>query len=801
MKFYSHPGKDLGEHLKQVSILAADYCPKPYKEAARIAGLSHDFGKFTTFFQKYLNKEPLENSKLKQHGFLSALFGAYWALGIWGDDSLIPLAVYSSIYHHHGNLSSYSEILPEGSKNLGPVLTNNVEIARKQIEDIANNLEDVKRTCKDIIEEKIIQDFVLGFTPEVYLKRLLRIEYNFKVNEKYRNPSSYFLHQFIYSSLIAADKIDAAGLDVISPGHISYRDLLSAKGKIISDPETQVKKDINKIREKIFDEVSKNIEDNWDKAKIFTITSPTGSGKTLTGFCAAAKLAEKLGGNRKIIYVLPFTSIIDQNYDFIDRLISESLQDESSDIKRKLSYIAKHHHLAYSDTNSEEEENDMEKYSLSELQLYLENWFSRVTVTTFVQFFESILTHRNRMLKKLHNYAGAVFLIDEIQALDIKFYPLVEHLLKILCREFDSRVILMTATKPVIFSGELVQAFPVCELLPEYPLYYQKFNRTRLMLKKKDMFIEEFIEDIKEIILSNKSVMIVCNTINSSLEIYRRVKKIIKEQGRGEPLYYLSTNLVPADRKRRVQKIAEKLKNKEKLILVATQVVEAGVDLDFDVVIRDFAPLDSIIQCAGRCNRSGIHYDDEKGWVYLYNLKDKNGKRLAYYIYGKTNLNLTREVLEEYEELEEKDYLLLIEKYYQKVKENVSQQKSYDLIDAVENFAMDKDHIAGFSIIQNNPDYIDVLFRLTPEVESAYQDFWDVIKEKDFAVRTEKYLKIKSIFASYTISMPVKYAKFFVQDRIGEKGILFSLPLEGAEEYYDENSGFKRDVHDYDIFF
>jgi len=192
VEFYSHPGEKLGDHLKRVSSLAADYCPKPYKEVAGIVGLAHDFGKFTTFFQRYLNKEPLKEAKLKQHGFISALFGAYWALNIWGDDSLIPLAAYSSIYHHHGNLSSYSEILPGGPRNLGPVLTNNVEIARVQIEDIADNLEDVKRTCKDIIEEKIIQDFVLGFAPELYLKKLLRIEYNSRLMKNTGFPTVIF---------------------------------------------------------------------------------------------------------------------------------------------------------------------------------------------------------------------------------------------------------------------------------------------------------------------------------------------------------------------------------------------------------------------------------------------------------------------------------------------------------------------------------------------------------------------------------------------------------------------------------
>jgi len=801
-EFYSHPEKKLTEHLKEVSDLAYDYCPAPYKEAAYLAGLAHDFGKFTTYFQDYLLRKK-KSGKLQQHGFISALFGAYWALKTWGDNTLFPLAIYSSIYHHHGNLTAYREILPSSNQDLGGSIGENLEIAYKQVENIKRNFAAVKSACAELIREDILKNFIFNFDPEEYFKKLRKIEHDFSVWGKFKIPNSYFLHQFIYSSLIAADKVSAAELEILYPRYVSYEDVDNSRERIISKKDKLGKeiKEINLIREDIFQKVQKSIDDKWAKTRIFTITSPTGSGKTLTGFYAALKLAEKLGGKRKIIYVLPFTSIIDQNYTTIENLIFPIKTKDTEGYSAKIAYILKHHHLSeYASYEQSEDDYDyMSDYSRSDLQMLVENWSSGIIITTFVQFFESIINYRNRMLKKLHNYAGSIFLIDEIQALDFRFYPLIEHILNILCREFDSRVILMTATKPVIFTNE--QAERSLELLDNYHVYYQKLNRTCLNIKKNPMILDDFLRDIKELVLGSYSCMIVCNTINSSLEIYKKIKKLLREKNIDKPIYYLSTNLVPIHRRERIDMIAEALGTGKKIILVSTQVVEAGVDLDFDIVIRDFAPLDSLIQCAGRCNRSGLQYSKGRGDVYIYSLVTENQKPFSSYIYGKSNLNLTHEILRDYKRIEEKDYLLFIEKYYQKIKANISVKESSDLIKAVENFEMEKDKIGSFSIIKNNPGYIDVLFRLNQKVEEAYSRFWEVIKIKNFKEKIEKYLNTKNILAQYTISMPAKYAVYFEQKSSGGRNVFFSLPLEGIEDYYNFDIGFIRDKEDDFMFF
>lgn len=787
MEFLSHPDKKLFQHLCEVRDLAVAYCPEQYREIVEVASLSHDFGKFTTYFQDYLLYKK-KNGNLHHHGFISALFGAFWAFKKWGDDSFFPLIVYSAIYHHHGNLSPYDEILPHSPSNFGENMKIKLEQAHQQIEDIKNNLNYIKKDSAGLMPEEILDDFVVHFSPEHYLKLLLKINHNFRIRNKWKNDENYFLHQFVYSSLIAADKLSAADVYCTEPGFVGYEKWLEAREKYLSS-SNNFYGDINKVRAEIFDKVQQNIEKYWDKEKIFTITSPTGSGKTLTGFCAAAALNKFLGGSRQIIYILPFTSIINQNYKVVKNLLLNITEKED------ISYLLKHHHLS-----SEEIKGEDEDYSYADLKLLIENWPAGIIVTTFVQFFESILSHRNRMLKKLHRLKDAIILIDEIQALDFEYYRLVEYVISILCQYYDTRVILMTATKPFLFSGE--NSLPSFELLPDYQQYYKYFNRTVINIVREKMSVQEMIEKFGDLLRENLSCLMVLNTINSSLEVYWEIERILQEQNIDKPLFYLSTNLVPAHRAKRIEEIKEKMQKGEKVILVSTQVVEAGVDLDFDVVIRDFAPLDSIIQCAGRCNRSGMQHDAKRGEAYLCNLVDGKGNSYAKRIYGTTNLNLTEKVLEGYERIEEIDYLPIIEKYYLLLQENKSSQLSHDLITALRDFAIkkEKNGIASFSLIKNNPGYIDVLFRLNDEVEKAYQDFFEVIKEKDPRIKSEKYIKIASVLARYTISMPAKYAGFFERRPLGD-GFFFSLPPEGVKDYYDKKTGFLRSKEDETIFF
>ena len=204
----------------------------------------------------------------------------------------------------------------------------------------------------------------------------------------------------------------------------------------------------------------------------------------------------------------------------------------------------------------------------------------------------------------------SIVILDEIQAIPIEYYELVNFAIKKMVELFNCKVILMTATKPLIFSNST-------ELLDNSEYYFSKMHRTTLIPKLEKISIQRFCDIFKENQDCNKSYLIVCNTIAQSLKVYN----ILSENGTRSEYKYLSTNLLPLHRRELLTEIEDSL-HKEKIVLISTQVVEAGVDLDFDEVIRDIGPLDSIIQCSGRCNR---RWDRENGKVFVVTMVNEIG--------------------------------------------------------------------------------------------------------------------------------------------------------------------------------
>lgn len=374
--------------------------------------------------------------------------------------------------------------------------------------------------------------------------------------------------------------------------------------------------------------------------------------------------------------------------------------------------------------------------------------------------------------------------MDEVQAIDIKYYPLIDFIFNMATKYLDVKIIMMTATKPAILNGAV-------ELLDECEKYFKMFNRTILIPKLNSITIESFLSEFKSNI-KEKSYLIVCNTINQSLEIYNGLKDLDRD------IYYLSTNLVPKHRKQRIDEINRRLKNGDKLILVSTQVVEAGVDFDFDVVIRDLAPLDSIIQCAGRCNRNGLK---EIGEVHIYKMVNEEGNLFSKYVYGLSSVNITKEILEGHEKIQESEYYNLINIYFEKVIANKEKDTSKGFIDSIKKliYTEDKYAISRFSLIQNNLGYIDVFIEVDDDATKILEEYLKVLSIKEFERRREEYLKIKNELNKYFISVPDKLFKKFTKTQ-NNKGI-FVLPRIAIDDYYDFNTGIIReDKETYMIF-
>lgn len=761
MEFRSHPDKLILDHLIEVNELAQKYCDKRYAKAEEILSFTHDFGKYTTFFQQYIRSKNKIKNQLNAHGFISALFGAFIALDVFED--IMPVIIYNSILHHHGSIKNADINLPKNFKR--PVIDNvdlmdKIDIAYEQIADIEKNKEFIKRDYKKIGYDEYFDKFIEQKSFEKILAKLKKLQYGFE----YRNESEeyYFISQMLYSSLIAADKISAANIKLPEVKFASFDTLNKSKEEKL---KTSSKKKINLIRTQIFNEVQDQIKLEYKNNKIFSITSPTGTGKTYCGFFAALKLRELLGDNRKIIYSLPFTSIINQNYSSIYSLFEgiDNFKNESSE------YIIKHHSLADVDYSSEHE-----NYTKVKAEMLIENWNSGIVITTFVQLLETLIGNKNRMLKKFNAFRKSIIILDEVQAIDIKYLKLVEFILTSASEYLDCRIIMMTATKPLILSN-------ATELLNNNKKYFDIFNRTSIIPRIKPIKIENFIEEFYEN-MEDKSYLIICNTIAQSLKIYNELKNS------GREVLYLSTNILPCHRKERIDEVTALLRNGEKIILVSTQVVEAGVDFDFDVVIRDIAPISSIIQSAGRCNRNG---KNESGDVYIYSMVDDSGSYYGKRVYGKTLIEISLELLKDKEIIEEKQYFELVTNYFKEVDKYKNQDASSEFKKAIiKMYFSNKDYsIDKFSLIKENDNYVDVFFRINDEAEEVYEKLLTVLKIKDIDVKSEKMLEIKNKLREYILSIPIKHI-----DRVNDKeDLILNLPQSACEVYYDNMTGYKRE--------
>lgn len=812
-KFYSHLefenkkiiySKLLKKHLQDVgNNIEANIDKVPIdnknilREVGKIMGLCHDFGKYTTYFQEYLRQEKTKHGSLSHHGFISALFGAYviqkkLASYILEEGlNVLPLISYFSILHHHGDLRDINEDIvhkasleSENFIDVFKAVKDDLRNAPKQIEDLFQNKEKIEREYASIGLDIDINDF-----KENWLDVMVNLEEQSALLigeiEDEEILKLFSLTLYLYSSLIESDKRDAAQVGTID------RRNLDIPSDIVDKYRTEVKKfdvsinntkTMNGIRNVVYDNVIENIMNLDLNQRLLTITSPTGSGKTLTSLSAAIKLRQRIKEEKgyvpRIIYSLPFTSIIDQNYEVIEEVL-EQIEDFQSN---KSAYLLKHHHLA--DISYKEKD---EKKPLDKSLLLVEAWESEVIVTTFIQLLHTIIGFKNSFLKKYHNIAGSIIILDEVQNIPIKYWDIVGEALELLAKHLNCYIILLTATKPLIFrrkeSVELVGT--------DFKKYFNELSRVKLNIDLEEKDIDSFIKWFSEKMEDEKSYLIVLNTISCSVKIYNKIKKELEKKKIKRKMYYLSSNLIPEKRLKRIKCIKKNMGQKP--IVVSTQMVEAGVDLDFDAVVRDIGPIDSIVQVAGRCNRSG---DNKFGEVYLISLKTDNGRLFGSWIYGAANLSVVKEILKNHEGLEEAQFYHIINEYFNNVYDIENKDTSENIRDGMLNFRFHKEghekSISQFKLIEEDLDIVDVFVELDEKGRSVLQNYIEkVLYEKDFQKRKLNYLKIKKEFRSYIISVNRKYVRGL--EPLTKKLNIYKIDYQDLNARYSDETGFYKE--------
>lgn len=728
---YSHSERLLEDHLINVSKLVEIFISeKPeklkenYTQLCKILGLLHDIGKATEFFQRYLlttdekEKNSLKNLPETKHSFFSALCGYYVIKELNLPDEFLPLLAFVVIRRHHGDLIDISDEVIVEEKDCENLYKQLESIDNKKFSILVDKLCEAGLPLR--LEKDLIKKWIGNFPQELrYFKKYIRNLNN--------NIERFMTLNFIYSLLLDADKSDAVGL-----GLSEFAERVNIPAEIV-DRYKKVflfqESPINKLREKAYKEV---LQQSLDiNHKIYSLNLPTGLGKTLISLAFALKLREKLGGKHRIIYALPFLSIIDQNASIFESIMKENGLPLYTNI------LLKHHHL--SEIFYKKNDNEFEP---DEAKILVEGWNSEIIVTTFVQVFHSIISNKNRSLRKFHRFANSIIILDEVQAIPVKYFLLLREILSVLSKNFNTYILFVTATEPLIFNREDVKK------LINKDYYFKNLDRIRLIpLLDKDLTLTELYEYFN--LMDGRTYLFVFNTISAARDFYIMIKKQTNL-----PATYLSTHLIPKERLKRIKEIKEK----KYKVVVSTQLVEAGVDIDFDVVIRDMAPFDSIMQSAGRCNRNALK-ETEKGETYIVSLRDERNRLYSFYIYDPTLLDITRKILKDYKEIKENELINLIEEYYKKVSERKTQSVSEEIIKAVSQLKYDTEDervsVATFQLIEQTYLEMDVFIELDEEAKNVWQQYLELKQIKNFHERRKKFDSIKANFYQYVISIPV----------------------------------------------
>jgi CRISPR-associated endonuclease/helicase Cas3 len=749
------------EHISSVLEIGLKFAQnienKILKDVISIILFSHDLGKSTSYFQRYIQGDKSVDKSLKNHSLLGAVISLYltdrYLKSQEVNDKFLLILSYILPKRHHSDLEDFMyDITLDDSE---------IETLEKQIKSINKDkfkkfLENLKFENKDI--------FLFDFD-EINLEQIQKLLRDLKtfVRKEIREKQDleYYIKTLLfYSLLLDADKSEV-GIKTDKKILFKHQDI---KPSIVDNYLKNLNKQSNllyKLREKAYNEIEKQEIDL--NQKIYILNLPTGMGKTLLSFKFALKIADKFkqekGKDLRIVYVLPFLSIIEQNHKVIENVLKHN------NIKVDNSILLKFHHLTGFKYENEEQTLD---YDSS--RILIEGFNSKIIVTTFMQFFYSILGNKNKMLRKFHKFTNAVIILDEVQNIPTRYWLLIKQILNSLTENFDLYVIYTTATLPDVFiSGKNL-------LLQKN--YFDQVNRYKIKIDLTPKTIRDFCNSLQ--IQDDKSYLFILNTVPSAEEVYNFLKEKYPEE-----VIYLSTHVVPKERLERI----ELLKAKKKRIAVSTQLVEAGVDIDFDVVYRDFAPLDSIIQSAGRCNREALK---EMGVLYLINLYDEKTKRnYSSYIYDVVLLLATQEVLTK-SVYEEKEIQEIVNEYYQNINQRISKSESTDLIKLASGlvFSSEKERnkiksVRDFILIEEDNYKQDVFIQLEEKAVETWNKFKEIWNIEDVFERKKAFDIIKKDFYEYVVSVPIK------DNYPYQENYFYYVPLSELEKYYDRETGFK----------
>jgi len=566
----------LEDHLELVAKYAVEYAEKlNATDWAKLLGYWHDLGKYDPRFQTYLKSEngllaPLEVVSRVNH----SSFGAQHAIEQF-PDNLKPLAYLLAycILGHHAGLPDYRDQNPERTRASSLSMRLQDESTRLSLDEIPSQIHQMQPPGMPQIKpnkhDPQSGPFQLAFWTRILFSCLVDADY--LATEEFMSPDRMDLRPQRFSQW---DKLSAA---------------LTSELQRLQKPTP-----IGKVRGEILDACLQKAD---YEPGFFSLTVPTGGGKTLSSLAFALRHLQ-IHNKDRIIYAIPFTSIVEQTA----TVFRDLFQDEDDSI------VLEHH----CNVDPGDEDNNTEAAKAAHAsRLATENWDAPLIVTTNVQLLESLFAAKPSRCRKLHRIVNSVIILDEAQTLPIEFLEPCLKALQELVTNYGCTIVLCTATQPAITERDnfSIGLKKVREIIPHPEKLAQQMKRTDV-----ESLGEISQETLIDKMIQHESFLCIVNTKRDAASLFEQLNLLSEERER-DAIFHLSTNLCAVHRTQKLDEIRKRLKAGQPCRVISTQLIEAGVDVDFPVVFRSIAGLDSIAQAAGRCNREG---KKETATVYVY---------------------------------------------------------------------------------------------------------------------------------------------------------------------------------------
>ncbi|MCU0652076.1 MAG: CRISPR-associated helicase Cas3' [Candidatus Omnitrophica bacterium] len=640
---------ELWDHLEEVARKTGEFASKiGLQKQGELIGYLHDVGKLSDEFQRYIKSavglideddDDYVDAVGKKGKIDHSSAGAQLLERLLNTDQKNDIFVKEIlsnclVSHHSGMIDC---IAPDGTDILSK---------RMAKSNAKTHITEVITKIPGSLNERLNGLVSLDEMVNVFVDRLKALREKENDSKETLSFKWGLLTRFLYSCLIDADRLSTADFKCPSikkirknGKYVSWDILIDRLNDKLSSFKAD--SDIDKLRA----ELSAQCFDFADTNKgLYLLTVPTGGGKTLASLRFSLQHAKKRSMDR-IIYILPYTSIIDQNADEV-RAILEKSGDRG--------HVVLEHH-----SNLTPKEESIRQKILAE------DWDAPVVFTTMVQVLEALFGSGTQSVRRMHQMANAVIIFDEIQALPIKCVYMFNLAVRFLVNNCDSTVVLCTATQPLLDKVERKSCSLTIldgqQIVPDTKKLFKALKRFEVYDQHKPggWSTKEIKTLIDEELKASGSVLVIVNTKKTAREIYQQC-----HDGMSAVVYHLSTYMCPAHRIAKFKEMRRLLDKEQSVVCVSTQLIEAGVDVDFGSVIRSLAGLDSIAQAAGRCNR---HKKRVTGRVTIINPENENINSLKDILIGRQK---AERVLDEYKKNPDSfdgDVLGLkaMERYYQ----------------------------------------------------------------------------------------------------------------------------------------